>query len=139
MLSALSGYVYNSLSDEGIPLFSEPISIESGSDISLEETYRLFLEGRVLFLDSRYREEYNDGHIENALNLPASASRDEIRSFLDNMPKNRLIITYCSNPSCNSSRRLAGLLMYLGYKNVFVYSGGYDEWLSHEYPNQVEN
>jgi rhodanese-related sulfurtransferase len=136
-LSILSGFLFNSLSDEGIPLSTETIDIEPGSDISTEETYRIFLEGQALFLDARYKEEFVEGHIKNALNLPSRASRDEIETFLENMPKDRLIITYCSNPLCNSSRRLAGLLMYLGYKNVLVSLDGYDKWLSYNYPKQV--
>jgi rhodanese-related sulfurtransferase len=137
LLSILSGFLFNSISDEGLPLSYKSNDMEPGSNLSTDEAYRIFLEGRALFLDARYKEEFVAGHIQNARNLPFRASRDEIESFLANISKDRMIVIYCNNPSCNANQRLAGLFSYLEYKNVFMYPGGYEEWISYNYPKQV--
>ncbi len=57
--------------------------------------------------------------------------------FLESIPKDQQIVIYCSSPACNSSRRLAGFLTYLGYKKVLIYLEGFTEWKTKNFP--IEN
>ena len=91
-------------------------------------------EGRTVFIDSRYKDEFEQGHIRSAINLPGNTGREELLNFLESIPKDQQIVTYCSSPACNTSRRLAGFMTYLGYKRVLIYLEGYDEWEAKDYP-----
>ena len=73
-------------------------------------------------LDVRKDDEYRVGKIAHAINIPI----DEIRSSLDEIPKEKNTYIYCE----------AGLRGYLkqrilkqnGFNNVLNLSGGYDLW-----------
>ena len=75
-----------------------------------------------LLLDVRTKEEYENGKIQNSINIPV----DEIRNRLTEIPKEKNIFIYCE----------AGLRGYLaqrilkhnGYMNVLNLSGGYKLW-----------
>ncbi len=128
ILSVLCGLIYNSISENGISLVYEPLNLESGSYLTIEQTLYLLTEGRTLFIDTRYEDEFEQAHIKNAKNLPGNATRQEILKFFESVPKDQQIVIYCSSPACNSSKRLAGFLTYLGYKKVLIYLEGFKEW-----------
>ncbi len=75
-----------------------------------------------VLLDVRTKEEFEKGHISNAINIPV----DSIRERMHEMDKNKNIYIYC----------LAGLRGYLaqrmlkqnGYDKVLNMSGGYQLW-----------
>jgi len=77
-----------------------------------------------LLIDVRTKQEYLDGKIANAINIPV----DEIRNRLNEIPKEQNIFIYCE----------AGLRGYLaqriltqnGYGHVLNLSGGYKLWKS---------
>jgi rhodanese-related sulfurtransferase len=137
-ISILCGILFNAFSANGIPWLYRSPDLESGTRLTPEQTIQLYRDGRALFIDTRYREEYESGHIKNAVNLPANSSRDEIMVFLKPIEKNKIIVTYCSSPSCNSSRRLAGFLSYRGYETVYVFLAGFEEWEKKGYPMDRE-
>jgi NADPH-dependent 2,4-dienoyl-CoA reductase/sulfur reductase-like enzyme/rhodanese-related sulfurtransferase len=84
-----------------------------------------------LLIDVRTSEEFSNGKIENATNMPI----DELRGRLNEIPKEKNIFIYCE----------AGLRGYLaqriltqnGYNNVLNLSGGYKLWenCTKEMPN----
>lgn len=83
----------------------------------------------ALVVDAREREEFADGHIPGAINVPYDdAMRDpELVKQLD--ARGRPIIVYCSGGTCESSRYLAELMMRdFQLKRVLVYEGGFPEW-----------
>lgn len=75
-------------------------------------------EGAIL-IDTRTAEEYEMGHIEDAVNIPV----DEIRNRLKEIPKNKPLIVYCA---VGLRGYLASrILMQHGYADVHNLSGGY--------------
>jgi len=134
IISALCGLIYNSISGTGVSLIYKPLNLESGSYLTIEQTRTLLNEGRSIFIDTRYKNEFEQGHLKNAKNLPANTPREELMNYLKSVPKDQQIVIYCSNPDCNSSRRLAGFLTYLGYQKVFIYLEGFKEWETMNYP-----
>ena len=133
-VSTLCGLIYNAVSDNGISLNYKPLDLETGSYLTLEQTRTLLNEGRTLFIDTRYKNEYEQGHIKGAKNVPGNASREEILAFFESIPKDQQIVTYCSRAECNTSRRAAGFLTYLGYTKVMIYVEGFSEWEANDYP-----
>lgn len=74
---------------------------------------------KAMIIDSRTKEEYDFGHIEGAINIPV----DEIRSRLNEIPRDKKIIVYCAVGLRGyiASR----ILMQHGYTDVYNLSGGY--------------
>ena len=125
---------YNTFSSSGISLLAEPLIIESGADITLEQAYRLYKSGDVVFIDSRSSTSFKRGHITNAINISTRMRMDEIKNTLSAFPENQMFVAYCSGSSCSSSRRLAQKIRQLGYPKVYVFYGGWFEWKRSKFP-----
>ena len=133
-LSIVSGLFYNFFVEDGISLVYHSPKFKPGKNLTLEQAYNLYRQGRALFIDTRYKEEYQKSHIKNAVNLPFGSSMDDIWYFMQNTTKEQIIITYCNNPSCNNSRRMAGFLLKRDYKDVYIFLAGFDAWTEHNLP-----
>jgi rhodanese-related sulfurtransferase len=134
LLSTMSGLIYNSWGENTVSLIYNPPQFIPGKHLSLDQTFQIYREGRALFIDTRYKEEFQEGHIKNALNLPFKSSMDDIMAFLQNIKKEEIIVTYCSNPYCQYSRRMARFLLNQGFQNVYVFLDGYDAWKANNLP-----
>lgn len=79
----------------------------------------------VLFADAREKKEFDVSHINNAL----FAGYDDFKlSRLNNIPKDREIIVYCSIGK--RSEKITEKLMEAGYTNVSNLYGGIFEWVN---------
>lgn len=76
----------------------------------------LLLENGGKLIDVRTQEEYNRYHLEGAVNLPYDHSHGIMRKA--NPDKNQTLIVYCSAGKRSAQAR--NLLVYLGYKNVYI-------------------
>jgi NADPH-dependent 2,4-dienoyl-CoA reductase/sulfur reductase-like enzyme/rhodanese-related sulfurtransferase len=73
-------------------------------------------------LDVRKEEEYANGHIKNAVNIPL----DAIREHIDALPAGKRIFVYCE--SGLRGYLAQRLLLQIGFVDVFNLSGGYRIW-----------
>lgn len=76
-----------------------------------------------IILDVRTLEEFNTGHIPNAINIPNEVILDQAESILTN--KEQVILVYCR--SGRRSKEAASKLVDLGYSNVLEF-GGIIDW-----------
>ena len=76
-----------------------------------------------IILDVRTLEEYNEGHIPNAICIPNETIGEEVINKLPN--KEQLILIYCR--SGNRSKQAAQKLNKLGYTNLIEF-GGIIDW-----------
>ena len=106
--------------------FKEPITI------NLKQAYELYNKN-IVFLDARENEEYKEGHIKNALNLPYY-DFDSYKKVLNNIPKSSTIVTYCAGTDCDLSILLGKQLFESGYKKIYIFFGGWNDWLDADYP-----
>ena len=80
-------------------------------------------EAGYIILDVRRPDEYADGHIPNAINVPnESIGTDEIPELPD---KDQLIMVYCR--SGRRSKEASEKLVRLGYTNIVEF-GGILDW-----------
>jgi rhodanese-related sulfurtransferase len=104
--------------------------------ISLAEMKRRFDAGTVYIIDARSPEEYEQGHIAGAINIP----HDRIPEYLDvlnaEVPTEAEVVIYCRGPACDFSDLLATEMKMLGYTNVSVFSGGWEQWSLAGYPTE---
>ena len=80
-------------------------------------------EKNYIILDVRRPDEYSEGHIPNAINIPnEEISASEIRELPD---RAQLILVYCR--SGRRSKEAAEKLVKLGYTNIVEF-GGILDW-----------
>ncbi|MCL4386705.1 MAG: rhodanese-like domain-containing protein [Cyanobacteria bacterium] len=108
-------------------------SSEKGfQEITVDEAYKIFISDKdYLFIDVRSKESYDKSHVKDAINIPVA----EIKKNLDKIPKNKIIIVYCSGTGCNISSAAAEVLVQNGFTQVYKMGGlGINEWIEKDYP-----
>lgn len=93
---------------------------KSYETISSEEAFKMMNDDTII-LDVRTNEEYNNGHIKNALNIPL----DDIINEKIDIDKNKTILVYCQ--SGNRSQKASSKLVSLGYERIYNF-GGINNW-----------
>ncbi|MFA5111342.1 MAG: rhodanese-like domain-containing protein [Desulfobaccales bacterium] len=102
--------------------------------IDLARAYALFQAGQALFIDARPTEEYAELHVSKALSLTPSLLEQGEAEKLAGAAKDREIVVYCGQESCDLSLRVAEKLQALGYTRVAVFMGGFRAWDEAGYP-----
>ena len=88
--------------------------------ISAEEAYEMMVSQEVVVVDVRTREEYDSGHIENAVLVSIGSEMPET------LPdKEATLLIYCR--SGRRSKDAAQKLLALGYQSVYDF-GGVIDW-----------
>lgn len=90
-------------------------------DISIEELKNKVEQGAIL-LDVRSRQEYREGHLEGAINIPEFEIKNRIEKEIPN--KTQMIVVYCQYGG--RSRNVCILMKRLGYANIYNLYGGLD-------------
>ena len=94
---------------------------------------------QAIFLDARYKVDYDVSHVSGAISLPVSsvwAGTVDPKTVL--IDKDAVLIAYCA-PGCPAGLELAEELYVLGYHNVFVLDGGYLVWQNAGYAMVTQN
>lgn len=91
--------------------------------ITSDEAKNIMLTEKPIVVDVRSLEEYNEGHIPNAISVPLETIENEAETKLKN--KDDLILVYCR--SGRRSREAALKLIEKGYTNVIDF-GGIQDW-----------
>jgi len=92
-------------------------------NVTVDEA-RSLIEGRpdLVVLDVRTLSEYDDGHIEDAINIPV----DELEGRFGELDPGDELLVYCRTG--NRSIRAVRLLEENGFTNVFHMDGGVVAW-----------
>jgi len=91
--------------------------------ITSDEAKKMMETEKTIVVDVRTIEEYNEGHIPNAVSIPLETIENEAEGKLKN--KDDLILVYCR--SGRRSREAALKLIEKGYTNVIDF-GGIKDW-----------
>ena len=91
--------------------------------ITSDEAKNIMSTQKAIVVDVRSLEEYNEGHIPNAISVPLETIENEAETTLKN--KDDLILVYCR--SGRRSREAALRLIEKGYTNVIDF-GGIQDW-----------
>ncbi len=110
----------------------EAIAFTEPKAITLEQAYTLFNKD-VKFVDSRDETDYLAGHITNSINIPFD-DFDNHKQKLEFLSKEKPMVIYCAGTDCDLSILLGNLLFEQGYKQVYVFFGGWLEWVNANYP-----
>lgn len=83
---------------------------------------------RVLILDARETTLYDQGHIPGAVSTPVKALDESLSTVRLMATQTDSLLVYCSGKQCDESIRLGEHIKQLGYENVSIFLGGFDEW-----------
>jgi rhodanese-related sulfurtransferase len=98
-------------------------------DISIQEARELIEEkNKLVLLDVRTIPEYNEGHLENAINIPVQ----ELADRLDELNKNDEILVYCRTG--NRSSTAVDILNNAGLTKIYHMHEGISIWIQQGYP-----
>lgn len=82
----------------------------------------------LVILDVRTEAEFNDGHIEAAINIPV----DDLGGRLSELNKGDELLVYCRTG--NRSTTAVGILEDNGYTRLYHMDGGITDWTREGYP-----
>lgn len=130
------GFTVNAMRPIGLLLIGDwsaeaRLKSDSGESliIPLEDAKGLYATGGAVFLDARGPQDYREGHILGAKNLPWQAFDKHAEAVLRDLPEDGVIIAYCDGESCSLSEELAKTLIDLGYEGVRVLVNGWTRWV----------
>ena len=99
------------------------------------ETLKKMLDDQAKFvlIDARRDKDYNEEHIVSAVNL--SATDVSSKTLEEIAPENTTkLVFYCQNTKCQASHIAASKALGAGYKYLYEFSGGIEDWKAHNYP-----
>ncbi len=100
-------------------------SIEN-KEISYKKMTEMMKTSNINLIDVRSSQEYEEGHLDGAINIPVYNIENKIVNIVKN--NSNIIILYCS--SGHRSKEAKNILENLGYKNVYCLKGGIDRiWI----------
>lgn len=95
-----------------------------GKDIDYKTMQKMIKENsRIIVIDVRTKDEYNNKHIQGAINIPLQDISERIGTVARN--KNDIIILYCEYGG--RSRKAMNKLEKLGFVNVYNLDGGIEK------------
>lgn len=147
VISCTVGFAVNSLRSDSLPLIHKPlkdsrsfVTKDTQSNqalfITLSDAREAYTKGNVVMLDARPVEDFNHLHIKNAISLYYEEAPFKWNEHLKSVSKDKHIITYCSDPECESAIRLADTLTKVGFHHVSILLDGLPAWSDAGYPVQ---
>lgn len=105
---------------------------EHGADEVIQVIDKAMIKSEVLgkklqLVDVRTPEEYEAGHIGNAVNYNIIDSQTFLEQ-IEGLKKDEPVYLYCKMGG--RSNRAAALLKEKGFTKIYDYSGGYNDWVS---------
>ena len=131
-------FTHNSFSVNGINPFREvcevPVLTDTAPDAgegiriidltALEEA----LDSGAVLIDARTKAEYEEGHIPGAIHMDYYELGRYLKELLPTLDPMQRTIVYCYGPDCEDAELLARELYMLGFTDLLVFEGGFEEW-----------
>ncbi|MCB9595859.1 MAG: rhodanese-like domain-containing protein [Sandaracinaceae bacterium] len=96
--------------------------------IDTRELHARHLDETGTILDVRGPDEFAQGHVQGALNVP----HDQVDGRLAEIPKDRPVLVHCAMGG--RAQRAAAVLEAAGYEVICVTNGGMREWAELGFP-----
>lgn len=100
--------------------------------ISNSELIKKMNQQEIYLIDVRPEEEYDEGHIEDAISFP----QQELNKRIKNLPDDKEIVAYCRGPLCLMADEAVKYLQKKGFEAARL-KNGYADWVASKKP--VEN
>ena len=144
ILSIAIGLVFNRFQDSPLQVFKafNPDQVQDAAEdlsaffneIDAETVTGMMDADMAVLLDARTRENYNNGHLPKAISLPISDFNQAYNEVSPLLNTDKAIIIYCIGVHCIDSSLLAKELYQKGFREIFVYKGGIEDWTAQNLP-----
>jgi rhodanese-related sulfurtransferase len=137
ILAIAVGLMVNHFRSDRLPLigdWSPEGRLAKDMVINLDEARRFCESRRALFVDARSPDDYREGHILCARNIPLKNVDEPLDSAIAGVPFDENIVVYCNGEECSLSEELAKELYFRGYENVRVLVNGWTRWVQAGFP-----
>jgi len=139
LVGLIVSFAHNSFSVNGINPFREIAEVPVVADPGIDETAGVrvidlggldeaLAEGAVI-IDARTKTEYEEGHIPGALLVDYYELGRYMKEVLPTLDPTRSTVVYCYGPDCEDAELLARELYMLGFTDLSVFRGGFEEWV----------
>ena len=113
---------------------SSPDRIEGSLLVDAEAFIQLV--GKIpelLIVDSRIPGDRKQGYVEGSISLPdVDTNCESLAKVIPN--KESATLFYCNGVKCGRSATAVKIALSCGYKNLYWFRGGFEEWLAKGYP-----
>lgn len=101
-------------------------------EITYDNMVKIVDRSDFVIIDARSPDLYSQGHIGNAINIfPYEDEATYVQKIFD-LPQNKRIVVYCDGGTCDLSHHVAeDLVNNFNFENVFIYKGGWEDWIKH--------
>ncbi len=103
-----------------------PESLEN--TLSYRHMLKIVRHPDVLIIDARTPENFEKNKIGDAINIYPYMDESEYFEQIMMLPRDKIIILYCDGGTCDLSHNVASDMLNFGFKRVFLYYGGWEEW-----------
>jgi len=110
------------------------VQFQGVKTLDLAQAHHIWQEKKALFVDARKAEEYQELHVQGAVNVPPETWAELSSSELMKMAKTQELVIYCSQESCDDALKLAKKLRAAGFIRVMAFTGGFRAWDEAGYP-----
>lgn len=124
--------VDNSTPSQNPESLAVAISIDAENLIELHQSVP-----NLIIIDSRHPEDYIQGYIETAYNLPRAKTSCASLAKLAKSPEQAMVF-YCNGNAGDASIEAIQIASGCGYKRLFWFRGGFVEWKDKDYPYVIE-
>lgn len=146
LISSIIAIIYNAFSQKPLPLIAKKIQEnEKGnpalfdknfvsqvktldSMISYSQIIKILDSPEFIIIDARNPEQFEKGHIGNSININPYMEQQVYMEKMVMLPRDKGIVCYCDGGTCDLSHEVAKELINMGFKRVFIYGGGWEEW-----------
>jgi rhodanese-related sulfurtransferase len=135
VLACVCGIVYHIANDAGFLVLPEAVStcqkVHAGGflpKIDVDTTRKLLRNGARV-VDARMPPAYHQGHLEGAINVPVSSTQEECLEAASSFPDGPIVV-YCQSTACRYAEKVAVKLVEGGYSNIYIFKGGWNEWVA---------
>jgi rhodanese-related sulfurtransferase len=95
--------------------------------VNLAQAYALFQQDS-LFIDARPADEFKELHVPKALNITPDMVEAGLTEHVKGLARDREIVVYCGQVSCDLALKVAEKLQSLGFTRVSAFIGGFRAW-----------
>lgn len=111
-----------------------PLNITGTTKVNAEEIFELVDKTPdLIIIDARIRSDRIQGYIESSVSLPdIQTSCSSLKKIIPS--KSSPLLFYCNGVKCGRSGNSAKKALKCGYKTIYWFRGGFEEWKSKNLP-----
>ena len=101
--------------------------------LTVGEVSQMIKERDVACVDARVPADFALGHLPGAVSLPIYSGLVECNTVVNTIPLEYRVIVYCQSEECAWAEVIGADLSLRGYRRVYIFRGGWNEWESHKH------